>query len=68
MKIAIIEIDYHPEVLKNMCNILDDTFMEITFYTTEKIYKQVNDEHVFEKFNWVYFSEDESLKAFFFIS
>ncbi|MDF1674263.1 MAG: hypothetical protein P1U44_01005 [Vicingaceae bacterium] len=65
MKIAIIEIDYHPEVLKNMCNILDDTFMEITFYTTEKIYKQVNDEHVFEKFNWVYFSEDESLKAFF---
>lgn len=55
MKVSVIEIDYHPEVLKNMCYILENTSLDVTFFTTEKIYHQVNNGAVFGNFKWVYF-------------
>lgn len=65
MKVSVIEIDYHPEVLKNMCYILENTSLDVTFFTTEKIYHQVNNGAVFGNFKWVYFSKKESVKSFF---
>lgn len=41
-KIALIEFDYHAEVLRNTLYILQQPDLEVEVFTTEKIWKQVN--------------------------
>lgn len=42
LHIAVIEINYHAEVLRNTCRILEGLSARVTVYTTAKIWKQAN--------------------------
>lgn len=42
IKIALIEFDYHAEVLRNTLHILDQSDIKVHVFTTEKIWDQVN--------------------------
>ncbi len=42
LKVAILEFDYHPEVLRNTCMILQDNRMEVLIFTSKKIWNKVN--------------------------
>lgn len=64
-KIAIIEIDYHAEVLKNTCTILQNTPFEISIYTNEKIARDVKSDKNSSRFQWVIKSQQESIRGFF---
>ncbi|MEQ9304948.1 MAG: hypothetical protein RJQ14_13650, partial [Marinoscillum sp.] len=39
IKLLIIEFDYHSEVLRDLCLMCDNSSFEITFFTSEKIWK-----------------------------
>jgi hypothetical protein len=40
--LAVVELDYHPEVLRNTCRIMENTGWNLMIVTTETIWKQVN--------------------------
>lgn len=47
--IAIIEIDHHAEVLRNLCLIANNSYHNYKIYTTAKIWNQVIDSTFFKK-------------------
>jgi hypothetical protein len=42
IKVALIEFDYHAEVIRNSLHLLEQEELEVGVFTTEKIWKQVN--------------------------
>ncbi len=63
-KIAIIEIDYHAEVLKNTCRIFSNTNFSVIIITKEKIAKRVKTEDFTTRFTWLIIKSGESISRF----
>ncbi|GAB4286119.1 MAG: hypothetical protein Kow0068_11640 [Marinilabiliales bacterium] len=65
MKLAIIEIDYHVEVLENTCRILSGSRLQVSVFTTTKIYNQVSKENYEKNIVWFVCPNKLSIKKFF---
>ena len=64
MKLAVIEIDYHAEVLRNLCEGLSGSGVETTVFCTTSIAKAVGPPAQFPDIRWETPSEQESVPAF----
>jgi len=52
MKIAIIELDYHSEVLYSLCKIFEDSEHQLSIFTKKEIFNEFENLNIVEKFNW----------------
>ncbi len=65
MKLAVIELDYHAEVLRNLCAGLQDTGIETIVLTTAGIARAAGGPERFPYIRWEIQPEKESVAVFF---
>ncbi|MFT7589453.1 MAG: hypothetical protein ACI959_001671, partial [Limisphaerales bacterium] len=64
-RLSIIEIDYHPEVLRNFLKAIKGTNIKATVYTTTSIGNSVRAALAFSFVEWIEKKEQESIEDFF---
>lgn len=63
--LCLIEIDYHPEVLHNTCVILKDLPINVSIFTTQKIFEQAEGSKFLGSFNWIVIKKRSLIKRTF---
>jgi len=63
-KIAIIELDYHPEVLYNTCKILINSTFDINIFTIEKIALEIKELLPEEGLHWNICTNKKTIRSF----
>lgn len=64
MKVACVELEYHPECLDGFCKIFSGSQHQVTIFTTAFVFSQLEKRAYVQEFEWVILQKPETVNSF----